>query len=197
MGIHSRASKAERPHPGAVQHRMCFPHHVDDDLILTYLSPADADRFYALVDRNREHLGRWFSWVDQYQSVSDAVGFAEANLRRMAKLTGMTCLVWHRGDLAGLVDLLNVEFASRQVEIGFWLGEAFQGHGIARKAVAAVVGYAYRGLGFTLIQAKVRPGNCRSERLLAALHFTPEREGKSLVYKLTADCWVAANHPSR
>jgi ribosomal-protein-serine acetyltransferase len=166
---------------------MCFPHTLDDEVILTYLTPRDGDRFYALVDRNREHLGRWFSWVKRYQSTSDARAFAEANLQRMATLSGMTCLVWHRKIPAGLVDLLNLDVGTSEAEVGFWLGEDFQGLGIARKATAALMEYAFVGLGFQLIRAKVRPGNDRSRRLLEGMGFSLVRQGESLEYEVARD----------
>ena len=170
---------------------MFFIDHVDDEIILTLLSPLDAEEFYTLVDRNREHLSRWFTWVNRYESISDAVTFAGDNLQRMAELSGMTCLVWYREHLTGLVDLLNIDRPGRQAEIGFWLGEEFQNCGIARRAVVALVEHAFMGLDFALIYARVNPENSRSRALLEALEFTPERRGETVVYEQTKDHWLA------
>ena len=170
---------------------MVFPYRVDEDIVLRLLSPSDADRFYALVDQNREHLSRWFSWVDRYESVSEAIAFAAGNLQRMAEHSGLTCLVWYRGQLAGLVDLLNIDRPRRQGEIGFWLGEAFQGHGIARRAVVALIEHAFTHLDFALIHARVRPENSRSLALLETFGFTSESRGDAVVCELTRDQWLA------
>ncbi|MDP6040237.1 MAG: hypothetical protein QGG64_16925 [Candidatus Latescibacteria bacterium] len=82
---------------------MFFPHRVDDEIVLTLFSPPDAEEFYALVDQNREHLGRWFTWVNRYESISDSIDFATGNLQRMAEMSAMGCLIWYRGHLAGWV----------------------------------------------------------------------------------------------
>jgi len=175
---------------------MFFPHRVDDEIVLVLLSPLYAEEFYSLVDQSREHLSRWFSWVDRYESTSDAAAFPASNLQRMAELSGMACLIWYRGHLAGLVDLLNIEHPKRQAEIGFWLGEEFQHRGVARRAVVALIEHTFVCLDFALIHAKVNPDNSRSRALLEALGFTSERHGESVVYEMTRDHWLTTgqNH---
>ncbi|MDP6776637.1 MAG: GNAT family N-acetyltransferase [Candidatus Latescibacteria bacterium] len=169
-----------------------LPHHLDDDITLTLLSPSDTEAFYVLVDENREHLRRWFRWVDGYKSVADAEAFAEDSLRRMAERSGMTCLVWYRDQMAGLVVLLNVDLPKRQTEIGFWMGKAFERRGIARKAVAALIGHAFDCLGFELILAKVNRENQRSLALLEALGFASEEHDGSIVCRLAKGDWLWA-----
>ncbi len=111
-----------------------FPHRVDDEIVLTLFTPLHAEQFYALVDQNRKHLGRWLRWVSRYQSVTDATTFAKASLQRMAKMSALGSLVWYRGDPAGWVELLNIDRTKQKREIGFWLAEYYQHRGIARRA---------------------------------------------------------------
>ena len=169
---------------------MFFPYHVDDEIVLTLLSPLDAEEFYALVDQNREHLSHWFTWVDRYESVSDAVAFSTGNLGRMAELSAMSCLVWYCGHLAGLVDLLNIDRSRKRTEIGYWLGEQFQHRGIARRAVIALIEHAFNYMDFEMIHARVNAENSRSRALLEALEFTLEERDDSVVYELTQDQWL-------
>ena len=168
---------------------MFFPHRVDDEIVLTLLSPPDAEAFYTLVDRNREHLSRWFTWVNQYESISDSLAFAKSNLQRMAEVSAMGCLIWYCGHLAGWVELLNIDRPGRRTEIGYWIGEKFQHRGIARRAVIALIEHAFMYLDFALIHAKVNPENSRSRALLEALGFASEKRGKSIIYRLTRDQW--------
>ncbi len=169
---------------------MHLPHRIDDDITLTLLSPADAEAFYSLVDQNREHLGRWFRWVDRYRSVADAEAFAEGNFRRVADLLGMTCLAWYREQLSGLVELLNVDRPKRQGEIGFWLGETFQHRGIARRAADALIDHAFNCLDFALVLARANSRNRRSLALLSALGFVSEERDDPVVCKLAKDRWL-------
>ena len=169
---------------------MRLPHRLNGDIVLTLLAPPDAEAFYSLVDQNREHLGRWFKWVDRYRSVADATAFAEGNLQRVADLSGMTCLVWYRKELSGLVELLNVDRAKRQGEIGFWLGKTFQRRGIARRAADAMIDHAFTCLDFALVLTKANSENRRSLALLSALGFVVGDRDDPVVGMLSKDRWL-------
>lgn len=167
-----------------------FPHRVDGDVTLTLLTQREADAFFELVVRNRQHLGRWLPFVNQYQSVSDAVAFARASLERIGEGSAMGCLVWHREYLAGWVELLNIDRAMRQGEIAFWLGAEFEHQGIARRAASALIEHAFTRMEFSTVCAKVAPDNTRSRALLDRLGFTSERQDGKLVYHMGRDAWA-------
>ena len=163
-----------------------FPHPLGSDVELRLLELPDAEKFYALVDRNRNHLRHWF---DRYKSVDDAYAYAKGSLQRLANDEAMTAVIWYRDQLAGIVQLENIDWERRLTEIGYWLGEEFQGKGIATMAVRALVEHAFTNLGFEHIAASVTPENVRSRALLERLGFESEDRGDSLVYELTRKQW--------
>ena len=176
----------------ALAKSMYFPHRVDGEISLTLLTALEVESFYALVDQNREHLGRWFRFVDRYESIADAASFATENLQRLAEGSGMGCLVWYREHLAGWVELLNIDRSRRRAEIGFWLGQEFQHRGIARRAAMAMLEHAFTFLDFAIIHASTRVDNHRSRALLENLGFASESQGDRIVYELTREQWLGA-----
>lgn len=64
----------------------------------------------------------------------------------------------------------------RAAELGYWLGEAFWGRGIATRAVQAVTVWAFENFSLERIQARVFETNPASCRVLEKAGFT--REGR-------------------
>lgn len=87
----------------------------------------------------------------------------------MADNEGFAAGIWYRGELVGLVDLFNINWARRVAEIGYWLGKEFQGKGLATTACRALAQHAFGNLGLDSIQAKVAPGNARSDAVVGRL----------------------------
>lgn len=169
---------------------MYFPRRLDQDVTLTLLTQLEAESFYELVVRNREHLSPWLAFAHRYESVSDAMAFARDNLNRLGEGSAVGCLVWYREQLAGWVELLNIDHSRRQAEIAFWLGREFQHKGTARRAATAMIEHAFTGMDFPVIQAHVNPDNIRSRALLDGLGFDSERRGEKIVCQLTREAWA-------
>lgn len=68
------------------------------------------------------------------------------------------------GDLEELPDLPTV---------GYWIGRAFQGHGYAGEALAAVLDWAFGAFGTKAIAARAFEDNFRSRGLLRKMGFKP------------------------
>ncbi|MFD9074265.1 GNAT family N-acetyltransferase [Streptomyces lasiicapitis] len=139
------------------------------DLVLRELTAQDADAYYALLDRNREHLSR----LGDYQAESRATPeWVREHLDEDPG--GLRYGIRLGGRLIGRVDLIAVD--PPRYGTGYWLDEAHVGAGHATAACAALYGYAARALGATDIYAGVTRGNDRSVALLARLGFEPVAE---------------------
>jgi RimJ/RimL family protein N-acetyltransferase len=55
---------------------------------------------------------------------------------------------------------------SEEPALGYWLGQPYWGKGYAREAVAAIVDYGFRTLGFSTIRAYTDPSNLASQKVL-------------------------------
>jgi ribosomal-protein-alanine N-acetyltransferase len=68
--------------------------------------------------------------------------------------------------LIGWVTLVRDKPSSPQASLGYWLGEAFQGHGYMREAVPAVIREGFRKLDIQKIEAAAQPENFASIALM-------------------------------
>ena len=79
------------------------------------------------------------------------------------------------GGIVGTVTLRYITTVHQRAEIGFALGSAHQGKGLAREALALVLDHAFGPMGLFRIEADVDPRNSASLGLLERLGF--RREG--------------------
>jgi RimJ/RimL family protein N-acetyltransferase len=75
----------------------------------------------------------------------------------------------------GTATLFHVTTTNRRAEIGFAVGRAHQGRGLASEAVEILIAFAFDSLGLHRLEADVDPRNEPSLRLLEKLGF--RREG--------------------
>jgi len=82
---------------------------------------------------------------------------------------------WQDGKLTGVVGAHL--HGSERIEIGYWIGRAFQGKGLATEAAGAVVAALKREFPGRRIIAECRPENLASWRVLEKLGFRATGEG--------------------
>ncbi len=82
----------------------------------------------------------------------------------------------------GLHKMAGANYA-HQMEIGFWLGEAYWGRGIISEVVPTVVNHAFLELGIQRIEASVYEYNPASKRVLEKSGFQYEGCSKGGVVK--------------
>lgn len=104
--------------------------------------------------------------------------------------------------IIGAVTLFAIDRAQQRAEIGYALGSAHWGLGLAREALQLVLGFGFDRLGLRRIEADVDPRNLASCRLVERLGFRHEgtlRERwnvagelqDSAIFGLLARDWIA------
>lgn len=136
-------------------------------LRLIELTEADLPAYYALVDRDREHLSR----LGDHTELRDATVESATAEFRHPKSDSLRGGIWLHDTLIGRADL-SLRAPSHYV-LGYWLGENYTGQGNATVACQALIAYACAVLQATDIFAGVTKGNAPSEALLARLGFQP------------------------
>ncbi|HKR00203.1 MAG TPA: GNAT family protein [Pyrinomonadaceae bacterium] len=142
-------------------------------LILRRFQDADLGAFLAYV--NDPLVARYQSWESYTEA--EARDIIEKEKRLEPGLPGhwFTFALESKetGALVGHVALNTL--ANKQGEIGFTLAREFHGQGLAFEAATAVLGYAFRALGFHRIVGIADTDNGRSIALLERLGM--RREG--------------------
>ena len=139
-------------------------------LTLSELGASDADRYYALLDVNRDHLGGFGDYQPEVHATRTWVTayFAappDENVR-----FGM----FLDGKLIGRVDLDPVD--PPRYSIGYWLSADQTGRGYATVACRAALDYCRDVLAGSHVFAGVTHGNAKSAAVLVRLGFTKVAE---------------------
>ena len=147
---------------------------LDPDTELRLLEPRHADELYALIDRNREHLRRWMSWVDDCRSAEDVRQSRRKSLHDFAENGCFDAGIWYRGDLAGVLGVHRITRRDRVASLGYWLGEEYHGKGLMTRAGRAVIAHLFGELGLNRVEIRCAAGNRRSAAVAERLGFRHE-----------------------
>ena len=128
-----------------------FSHKLGEHTELRLLEERHAQELTDLTDRNREYLRAWLPWVDANRTVEDRKNFIRGALKQFAENNGFVAGIWHEGRLAGVIGYDGIDWENRTTEVGYWLGEEFQGKGLATAACRALVDHAFGELGLNRV----------------------------------------------
>lgn len=138
--------------------------------------------------RSDPDIARYQSWTPPFERSA-----AEAFINELSGLTGPVNGAWIQiavevgGELAGDV-AVGLDDPGHVATIGYTLARAFQGQGLAREAVGAVVDRLFDQLGVHRVEAGLDPRNDASARVLEGLGF--EHEGTAVSALLHRGEWV-------
>ncbi len=123
-------------------------------------------------------------WTDPAQ--------AQELLQRLRRDRAAGAMPWaiatREGDvLIGTVTLFNINHTHRRAEIGYALGSAHWGRGLASEALRAVLHHAFDAMRLVRVEADTDPRNESSLRMLTRLGF--QREGLLRRRWFVADEW--------
>src|ERR1043165_8296511 len=137
----------------------------DPRLLLRTLSVTDVDDYWALVDRNRDHLGRHGDYAELRAADHAAVrrGFEHPVAGEFAFGLRLD------GDLVGEMVLNPVD--PPRYSLGYWIDEKATGHGYVTAAGLALLAWARETTGITDVYAGVTFGNRSSVAVLDRLGF--------------------------
>ena len=147
---------------------------MDDEIELKLVTLEDAPRIFALMDRGREYLRQWLPWVDATRAVTDTEGFVLRAHDQMRRGEGFHACIEYRGELAGIIGHVYLAPHDRRTELGYWLGESFQGRGIMTRACRRLVDYAFESLDLHRVEIRVDVDNRKSRAIPERLGFVQE-----------------------
>ncbi len=152
-----------------------FSYKLSETAELRLLEERHAQELTDLTERNREHLRAWLPWVDTNRTVEDRKKFIRGALKQFAENNGFTAGIWHEGRLAGVVGYHSIDWENRSTEVGYWLGEEYQGQGLVTAACRALVDHAFQELGLNRVSIACATENKKSCAIPERLGF--RREG--------------------
>ena len=147
---------------------------IDPELRLRSVATRDAEPLFLIVDAQREYLRVWLPWVDATLSPADTQSFIALSRENEASGSGLAAVIEEREEICGVIGLDAIDLRNRSSEIGYWLRADCQGRGLATRATAAMVGYAFDTLALNRLAIRVAPENRPSRRVAERLGFVEE-----------------------
>ena len=155
----------------------------DNEITLKEISIEHAEIIFNTINRDRKYLREWLDWVDDSKILDNTLDYIQAVSNNDMYHGRFVMEIWYKNYFAGIIDYHNGNKLCRHAEIGYWLGEKFQGRGIMTKACKTAVDYGFNDLGLNRIVIKCAEGNIKSQAIPKRLNFTHEgieREGELL-----------------
>lgn len=177
---------------------------IDQDSYLSILEMRHSQELYDLINNSRESIRQWLEFPDKTNAVEDTEAFIKRSLNRFANNNGYWAGIWHKGQIAGSIGLLNIDWESKRTEIGYWLGSKFEGIGLMSKACKVLITHAFSELDLRKIEIGVATNNMKSRAIPERLGFTVEGIIRSyemlhdqyldrVIYGLIKDEWQQDN----
>ncbi|KAL9648200.1 hypothetical protein ABK040_009204 [Willaertia magna] len=105
---------------------------------------TDSQLLFELIKKNKDYLNKYIptvltlntlSMVSNYVTHIYNIYLYGKGLFCKAK-TYLTIGIWYKNNLIGLIAIQNIDLNNHWIEIGYWIGEEFQGKGIVTKSLS-------------------------------------------------------------
>lgn len=141
-------------------------------LLLRRLVVHDAALLHQLIVINKDGLLSTLHWPRFIRAEADTAAFCVACETAFGNGKNAVYGVWRGGEILGVVSFNAIDHDLKEGEIGYWLGSAARGQGVATLAVAALVrAFAEAGV-VRRSTIKCATGNERSRKLAERLGFS-------------------------
>lgn len=161
---------------------------VNEQIQLHLTHPHQTEELFALTDRNREFLKAWLPWLDKVQAPDDTRSFLVEQQAGLAEGRLLTMVVRYEDAIAGTMGFHKIGTTNRTAEIGYWLGEEYNGRGIMTACVQELIDVGRDYLNLQKIVIRCATGNERSRAIPRRLGF--ELEGTFRRAELLYDRWL-------
>ncbi|WP_017460767.1 GNAT family N-acetyltransferase [Dyella ginsengisoli] len=150
----------------------CDTEIVDGPLLLRPWQPDDARALEAAVVESIDSLGRWLPWCRAGYDLAAAQDWVRRCEQGWAEGEHFAFGIFDRTHqrLLGSVGLNQRNLLHRSANLGYWVRQSEQRHGVAAKAVQLVARFGFRQLALQRIEIVALPDNQASRR-------TAERAG--------------------
>jgi RimJ/RimL family protein N-acetyltransferase len=137
-------------------------------LIVRAPTLRDATKLHAEVRLSMDRLAPWIPWAKKTPTLASTRRFCARMIKGHRTKKGFGFLMFSKktGELVGGIGLHRVDWTIPKLEIGYWIGTRFEGHGYVTEAVRALTDVAFKKLGAVRMEL-LCDGNNRKSRKVA------------------------------
>lgn len=156
---------------------------IDKDTQLRPMEERHARALFALVDEGRAYLREWQNWPDRIRTVNDMRTLIQRSRHKRRRKQGYDAVILYRGRPVGKIGYVFIDWKERRTEIGYWLGQQYQGKGLMTRACRVLVDYALTEMGLDSVRIRCAAPNERSAAI-------PRRLGFLYQPQISNDVWI-------
>ena len=156
---------------------------VESNLKLELINESHASSVFEMIDRNRDFLKQWLSFIPRMQSVEFIQEFIKGSIHRNSEGVEYAFVIFENEIAIGRIGIYKIDSQNKIGEIGYWLVENAQGRGIVSSCCKALIRFCFNTLPLNRIEIKCGVENKKSQSVPERLHFTCEgkiRQGEWL-----------------
>ena len=135
---------------------------------------ADASALATLVQENAVYLNKYLPKVVTLSTVEACTEHLQYVIEAGHQDELFEWHIFSTGQLCGAIRLNKIEPVNHKASIAYYIGERFQGQGLASASVRAVLDYCFNQLGFNRIELQCTSTNLASQEVAKRLGFTWE-----------------------
>jgi ribosomal-protein-serine acetyltransferase len=147
---------------------------IDESLRLELTAEKHALPLYHAVDKNREHLSAYLSWVGKMQSAEDFQIYINNCELLYQHGEEVSFVIISNEEVVGRIGLHHIYIANKNAAIGYWLTKNCEGKGIITKSCEMLINYGFQELSLHRIEIKAAVENSRSRAIPEKFHFIKE-----------------------
>lgn len=140
------------------------------DFALVKLAPTDenAGALLAVLNENREFMGRFLEWVDAYTNIDKA----KSNIAKTYPADACSYFILVDDKIAGKIGFVDVD--DNMGEISYWLARRYTGRGIMTRALRILTKMGFDDLKLNRVQLTIDADNTASEATATRVGFVCE-----------------------
>ena len=155
---------------------------VDDNITLRIPKLEDAEKLFALIDKNRTYLREFLGWLHKNTIEENTLDFIIQALDRMEQGELALFAICYQHNIVGLVGFQKMDVLNKRAQIGYWIDEQHQSKGIMKRSVQALIDYGIIGLHLHRIEILCAVQNLRSQGIPKKLGFKKEATLKDAIH---------------
>lgn len=147
---------------------------VRGNIVLRTYRPEDAPTLFRTVDVNRNHLRRWFSWVDATRQEDHSLSFILKSRQEQEEQHSLALGIFREEQLIGGIGMHDWDRNLRKAAIGYWLAQEAEGKGIIQQCAQTFIPFLFESLDLNKLEIHHLPDNTRSAKTAQLLGFRTE-----------------------
>jgi ribosomal-protein-serine acetyltransferase len=146
---------------------------IDDNLTLKQISLENKKELFELVKSNEgKALHYWCPDLGEtFKDLNSTEYHINDANKKYQEDKSPDCIIFEDGVLAGLISLSPLYENGKATEIGYWLGQDFEGRGLITRSFPALLDYAKNILNLEYVELSTSVPNLSSQKLPVKFNF--------------------------